>query len=115
MMASRRSKKHGVTPGTIRGKDKNWLSEGMEERRYNYAMDTARSALGKTRQCSSCNGVSVCYKSGVTVGYGARSWWHCPECAHEYTKEISPEKMEQFYQEDLKKMLDKGKVPEVTA
>jgi hypothetical protein len=114
-MASRRSKKHGITPGTIRGKDKNWLSEGMEERRYNYAMDTANGALNQTETCKKCGGLAACINAAVLKNFGVRAYWLCSDCGREYTKEISPEKLKQYYREDLKKMLDKGKIPEVTA
>ncbi|WP_292469565.1 hypothetical protein [Methanolobus sp.] len=114
-MASRRSKKHGVTPGTIRGKDKNWLSEGQDQRRYNYAQDTVNTAVGRNRPCPKCRGTSGCFNAAVLKGYGARSWWSCSECGHEYIMEISPEKMEQYYQEDLAKMVDRMKAPEAEA
>jgi transcription elongation factor Elf1 len=106
-MASRRSKRHGVTPGTIRGKNSNWLSEGMEERRYNYAMDTAKGALNQTETCKVCGGQASCTDAAVLKNHGVRAFWKCSGCGREYTKEISPEKMEQYYQEDLAKMHSK--------
>ncbi len=106
-MASRRSKKYGVTPGTIRGKDKNWLSEGMAERRYNYAIGTARSALYRTEMCKVCGGLAGCINAAVLKNLGVRAYWECADCGRKYTKEISPVKMEQYYQEDLAKMHSK--------
>jgi transcription elongation factor Elf1 len=106
-MASRRSRGRGVTPGTIRGKDKNWLSEGMEQRRYRYAMDTANGALNKTETCKKCGGLAGCINAAVLKNFGVRAYWKCTDCGREYTKEISSEKMEQYYQEDLAKMHSK--------
>lgn len=114
-MASRRSKKHGVTPGTIRGKDKNWLSEGQEQRRHNYANDTASEAIGQKTKCKLCGGNAGCYDAAVLKRYGARSWWKCTDCGNDFIREISPEKMEQYYQEDLAKMVDRMKAPEAEA
>jgi hypothetical protein len=102
-MASRRSKRHGITPGTIRGQDRYWLSESHWQRRYNHALDTANEAIGKTTKCNHCDGEATCYNAAVTKSLGARSWWKCTTCSNEYKREISPEDMLKFYREDAEK------------
>lgn len=88
-------------------KDRYWLGEGHRERRFNHAMDVCRSTLNQVTQCPQCcKQTSVCIEAGVTTKLGARSWWRCSECGFEYTREISPEKMAQYYSEDLIQMID---------
>lgn len=105
-MASRRCKGRGVIPGTIRGKDKNWFSEGQYARRYEYAMETAEKIIGQTTECKKCGSQVSCHNAAVTVGLGAVSFWKCPGCGRKFTREMSPENMEKCYQEDKEKMLE---------
>ncbi|WMW22767.1 hypothetical protein RE476_02795 [Methanolobus mangrovi] len=87
-------------------KDRNWLSEGHQERRFNHAMDFCKLTLGQTRDCPICNHQTAkCIDAGVTKGMGARSWWKC-ECGHQFIKSISPERMAEYYSEDLEKMIE---------
>lgn len=88
-------------------KDRYWLGEGHRERRFNHAMDVCRSTLDRVGQCPKCHKeTSVCIEAGVTTKLGARSWWKCSECGHEHTREISPEKMAEYYCEDFNRMND---------
>ncbi|SFM40168.1 hypothetical protein [Methanolobus profundi] len=95
-------------------KDRFWLSEGHQERRYNHAMDFCELTIGQTTECPVCKcPTAKCIQAGVTKALGARSWWKC-ECGHEFTKSISPEKMAEYYLEDLQKMID-SRTQEATA
>ncbi|WP_094226954.1 hypothetical protein [Methanolobus psychrotolerans] len=115
-MASRRSRGRGVTPGTVRGTDKNWLSDGMDERRQNHAEDFCKSALGQCTTCKVCGSKQArCVDARVTDGNGATSSWRCDACGQQFIRNISPEKMAQYYQEDLHVMLTARKAQEANA
>jgi uncharacterized protein with PIN domain len=79
------------------------FQDTQKQRRYNFAMDVARDTLNQTEACEECGGTAKCINAAVIVGFGARAWWKCADCGREYTKEISPEKMEQYYQAALAK------------
>lgn len=88
-------------------KDRYWLGEGHQERRFDHAMEVCRSTLNQITQCPQCcKKTSKCIEAGVTTKIGARSWWRCSECGFEHTREISPEKMAQYYSEDLEMIID---------
>lgn len=95
-------------------KDRYWLSEGHQERRFNHAMDFCKLTVGQITKCPICNcQTAKCINAGVTKALGARSWWKC-ECGHQFTKSISPEKMAEYYSEDLEKMIE-SRASEATA
>lgn len=101
-MASGRSRGRGPVAGSFRGDAKYWIDTAGDERRLNHAMDTARAALGQVSNCIQCHHHTMeCYNAAVTVKLGARSWWRCSHCGHEITKEISPEQMASYYQDDV--------------
>lgn len=79
------------------------FQDAQKQRRYNFAMDVARDTLNQTETCEECGGTAKCVNAAVIVGFGARAWWKCADCGREYTKEISPEKMEGYYQTALAK------------
>lgn len=79
------------------GTDTHWLAEAGKQRRYDFAHAVAKSAINRAGKCPKCSGVSVCRDSRVTPGNGAKSWWVCQVCGHTATREISPEKMAEYY------------------
>ncbi|MDP2217484.1 MAG: hypothetical protein Q8J68_09380 [Methanolobus sp.] len=100
-MASGRSRGHGPVVGSFRGDAKYWMDIAGDERRLNHAMDTARAAIGQVSNCIECYRLTMkCHEAAVTVKLGARSYWRCTSCGHEITREISPEQMARYYQED---------------
>lgn len=100
-MASGRSRGRGPVQGSFRGDAKYWIDTAGDERRLNYAMDTARATVNQVSNCSMCYRRTMkCYEAAVTVKLGARSYWRCTRCGHEVTMEISPEQMATYYQED---------------
>ena len=102
-MASGRYKGKGRVTGSIVGKDKNWLSEGRDERRFHHVMDFASKAIDQTSPCNICDGTAQCHDAAVTVGYGAVSFWTCKKCGCNYTRSITPKRMAEYYLEDSKK------------
>ncbi|WP_407356770.1 hypothetical protein [Methanolobus sp. WCC5] len=113
-MASGRSRGHGPVRGMPRGKDASWMSDIIKERRFNFAWDLAQEAIDKTTECSKCGGNAICYNAAVTVGYGAVSFFTCRKCGREFTMQITPEKMEEYYHAALQKKIGR-KVPGVRA
>ncbi|WP_319507173.1 hypothetical protein [uncultured Methanolobus sp.] len=88
-------------------KDRYWLSEAHQERRFNHAMDLCELTVGQTTTCTVCDCLTAkCSNAGVTKALGARSWWRCSKCGHHFTRSISPEKMAEYYREDLQRMLE---------
>ncbi|TGC11573.1 hypothetical protein [Methanolobus halotolerans] len=87
-------------------KDRYWLGECHQERRLNHAMDLCELTVGQTAKCPVCNQLTAkCIEAGVTKSLGARSRWRCV-CGHQFTRSITPEKMAQYYAEDLKRMIE---------
>jgi hypothetical protein len=77
-------------------------------------MNFCKLTIGQITKCPVCNyQTAKCTNAGVTKALGARSWWKC-ECSHHFTKSISPEKMAEYYSEDLKKMIE-SRASEATA
>ena len=88
-------------------KDRYWLSEAHQERRFNHAVDLCELTIGQTTKCPVCHHPTAkCTKAGVTKALGARSWWRCSKCGHQFTRSISPEKMAEYYSEDLRRMIE---------
>jgi hypothetical protein len=102
-----RAKSGGYTGRPVGStKDRYWLSECHQERRFNHAMDLCEMTLGQTTVCPVCVQLTAkCIEAGVTKALGARSRWKCA-CGHQFIRSITPEKMAQYYVEDLKKMID---------
>lgn len=96
---------HTRSTGRVQGQgtDRNWLEEAGKERRHNHAHAVAKSAIGKHRTCPKCGNQNTCRDARVVAGNGAKSWWTCGTCGHVAISEISPEKMAQYYAEDVAK------------
>ncbi|AFV22768.1 hypothetical protein Mpsy_0557 [Methanolobus psychrophilus R15] len=89
-------------------KDRYWLGECHQERRFNHAMDLCEMTVGQTAMCPVCERLAAkCIEAGVTKTLGARSRWECV-CGHQFTRSISPEKMAEYYSEDVKRMIGSG-------
>jgi hypothetical protein len=114
-MASGRSRGHGPVQGSVKGEEKHWIDTAGNDRRFNHAMDVCRATVGQKANCLKCYQMTMeCTEAGVTTKLGARSWWKCARCGHEYTREISPEQMAQYYKEDLNTMIGEQKAPSKT-
>ncbi|TGC08013.1 hypothetical protein [Methanolobus halotolerans] len=87
-------------------KDRYWLSEGHRKSRYNHAMDFCELTIDQITICPVCQRLGAkCIEAHVTKSLGARSNWRCV-CGHQFTRSITPEKMVQYYAEDLKRMIE---------